>query len=251
MIAEKNRCLTGAYVTTSTLTVAGVKGRGSSRSTFIECDVPADNRCEVQANAPRATDGQIIGTGSFKCRSDQPNLIWSVSLQEQNGGWQPAGFRRALFNTPNSCWRASPSCAANTFAAGGQSYNESVPQPCANEAPPWPQDFRTVIEIRRVDGPAITETSVVASLSCPSPPATLRLVISGGGAGTVTSSPAGIDCAQSCSHSFDYGSTVTLTATPAAGSHFAGWKGPGCSGTGTCDVTMNGDQVAVADFESG
>src|SRR5439155_9622629 len=43
------------------------------------------------------------------------------------------------------------------------------------------------------------------------------------GAGTVTSSPAGIDCGSTCAHSFTYGTTVTLTATAAAGSSFAGW----------------------------
>jgi hypothetical protein len=60
----------------------------------------------------------------------------------------------------------------------------------------------------------------------------------GNGAGTVTSTPAGIRCASaSCSHRFPYGSVVTLTAKPAAGSRFAGWLGP-CSGTKACKVTL-------------
>src|SRR5436305_14143626 len=55
----------------------------------------------------------------------------------------------------------------------------------------------------------------------------------GSGAGTITSSPAGITCGQSCSASFPGGTAVTLSAAPSAGSTFAGWSG-GCSGTGAC-----------------
>ena len=38
---------------------------------------------------------------------------------------------------------------------------------------------------------------------------------------------------------FDTNAQVTLTATPASGSTFAGWSGGGCSGTGTCTVTLS------------
>jgi hypothetical protein len=69
----------------------------------------------------------------------------------------------------------------------------------------------------------------------------------GNGTGTVTSNVGGINCGATCSASLASGTTVTLTATPAAGSVFAGWSGA-CSGTLTCTVTMNGPQTVFATF---
>src|SRR5215469_17102089 len=66
----------------------------------------------------------------------------------------------------------------------------------------------------------------------------LTVAESGSGTGTVTTSPSGIDCPSVCSTVFESGATVTLTASPASGSTFAGWSGP-CSGTGACTVTMS------------
>lgn len=81
---------------------------------------------------------------------------------------------------------------------------------------------------------------------------TFALTISknGTGSGTVTSSPTGINCGATCSASFAQGSTVTLTAAPVSGSVFAGWSGGGCSGTGTCTVTMNAAQSVTATFNT-
>ena len=53
----------------------------------------------------------------------------------------------------------------------------------------------------------------------------------GTGSGTMTSSPAGINCTTNCSATFTSGTAVTLTAAPATGSVFVGWTGTGCSAT--------------------
>ena len=78
-------------------------------------------------------------------------------------------------------------------------------------------------------------------------PETLSVSAEGDGSGTVTSSPAGINCGATCSHNYDHGSSVTLTATAAAGSSFTGWSGA-CSGTGSCVVTMNSATSVAATF---
>ena len=77
---------------------------------------------------------------------------------------------------------------------------------------------------------------------------TLSVSLAGSGSGTVGSSPAGISCPSACSHSYAHGTQVTLRATPASGSTFDGWSGGGCSGSGTCTVTMNSGHHVSAMF---
>lgn len=68
------------------------------------------------------------------------------------------------------------------------------------------------------------------------------------GSGSVSSSVAGIDCGSDCSEAYPAGSSVTLTATPAAGWRFVGWTGGGCNGTANCTATMNSDVSVQATF---
>jgi hypothetical protein len=76
----------------------------------------------------------------------------------------------------------------------------------------------------------------------------LSVAKSGGGSGTVTSDVGGINCGATCTHTYDDATPVTLTATPASPSTFTGWTGAGCSGTGTCQVTMSQARSVTAGF---
>jgi hypothetical protein len=80
----------------------------------------------------------------------------------------------------------------------------------------------------------------------------------GAGTGTVTSDPAGIDCGADCTEWYGPETQVTLTATPDAGSVFAGWSGD-CvradtrgAGNGPNDrsitFTMFDDMTCTANF---
>jgi hypothetical protein len=82
----------------------------------------------------------------------------------------------------------------------------------------------------------------------PPAPTTLTANKAGNGSGAVISNPAGINCGGDCSENYDVDTVVTLTAAPAANSQFTGWSGGGCSGTGTCIVTMDANKLVTASF---
>ena len=75
----------------------------------------------------------------------------------------------------------------------------------------------------------------------------LEVSVGGSGAGSVTSTPAGIDCPGACEAELNSGGVVTLTATPAAGSVFAGWSGA-CTGSGSCQLVLEGPTQVAAEF---
>jgi hypothetical protein len=66
----------------------------------------------------------------------------------------------------------------------------------------------------------------------------VTVLLTGGGAGRVTSSPAGIDCPDACSLFVLKGSAVTLTAVPDAFSSFSDWSGAGCAATTNLQITL-------------
>jgi len=93
------------------------------------------------------------------------------------------------------------------------------------------------------------DVSVLASFSAPAGSHLLTVVMEGHGQGRVVSSPPGIDCpAAACSAAFPAGTAVSLSATSATGSSFAGW-GAGCSGAAACSVSLTGDAQVFAHFD--
>ncbi|MBD9408316.1 pre-peptidase C-terminal domain-containing protein [Acidovorax sp. ACV02] len=89
--------------------------------------------------------------------------------------------------------------------------------------------------------------SITATFNTP-PVGVLSIAKIGTGAGTVTRSGGALNCGSTCTESFTPGATVTLTATPAAGSTFAGWSGGTCTGTGSCSFTINANTTVNAQF---
>ncbi len=75
----------------------------------------------------------------------------------------------------------------------------------------------------------------------------LAVTLDGAGSGTVTSVPEGISCGLDCSHTYESGTVVTLTAVADTGSTFAGWGGD-CLGTGSCVITMDQAYAVTASF---
>ncbi len=80
----------------------------------------------------------------------------------------------------------------------------------------------------------------------------LTLTKAGGGAGAVTSKPAGASCGLTCSSiraAYQEGTLVELIATPGKGSALASWSGCTSESEGKCLVMMDAVRSITATFE--
>jgi len=136
---------------------------------------------------------------------------------------------------PDANWKAG----SNNGTGATETINYAVPT-----------SGRYSIRIYGYQGSFNTSTWYSLGYSSSGGTRTLNVSRSGTGNGTVTSSPAGINCGGTCSSSFAYNTAVTLSASAAPGSTFAGWSGEGCSGTGTCQVTMTQTRNVTAQFNT-
>ena len=78
---------------------------------------------------------------------------------------------------------------------------------------------------------------------------TVTKALTANGNGTVSSTPAGIDCGSTCSASFPAGTNITLFASPTAG-QFTGWTAGPCVGSNdqSCSFVLNANTTATAGF---
>ena len=99
----------------------------------------------------------------------------------------------------------------------------------------------------------LASQSVVVSagrlLQSPRGPWSLAVTKGGSGAGTVTSSAGAISCGVTCATSVADGTSVTLVATPAAGSRFASWSGDCAGSSMACALVMDRQRTVAAVFE--
>jgi hypothetical protein len=103
------------------------------------------------------------------------------------------------------------------------------------------------VTITGTSGP-LTHTTTISLTVNAAPNYTLTVSDTGAGFGTVTSSPAGINCGSTCSASYVSGTTVTLTATPGLFSGFGGWSGCDAVSGNSCTLDMNSARSVTANF---
>jgi trimeric autotransporter adhesin len=99
----------------------------------------------------------------------------------------------------------------------------------------------------------VTAAQTVTATFAAAPTFALTVTKAGAGAanGTVTSSPAGINCGVDCTETYVGGTMVTLTAAVANGATFTGWSGAGagtCTTATMCVVTMDAAKSITATF---
>jgi hypothetical protein len=152
-----------------------------------------------------------------------------------------------------------PEAALDEFNAAGDYRGQLRTVEIEGKAKPFIDGEPSAVAIDNSAGPTQgrvfltsgnSEKGSVYAFGPTAPAHSLEVTESGSGAGTVKSQPAGIDCASACATEFTEGTEVTLTATPATGSAFAGWSGAGCAGTGTCHLSLGADTTVSAEFET-
>lgn len=201
---------------------AEVAGWGCTSQAAGTCNPGGYPNDLMEADVSFVSDATCLSGGSYGAAFYPATMICA-------GG--PAG-------TPDTCYGDSggPLIA---FASGGTRVLAGVTSwgyECAQA--PYPGVYARVLSAR---------SWILATIA-----GNLRLEVakSGNGSGSVTSSPSGISCGSTCFADYAAGTTVTLTAKADSGSAFKGWSGP-CSGTGSCEVTLNAAAQVGAEFGKG
>jgi alpha-tubulin suppressor-like RCC1 family protein len=77
-----------------------------------------------------------------------------------------------------------------------------------------------------------------------------QLSVNRAGEGSVVSNPPGIFCGASCNAAFSSATSVSLSASPAAGYSFAGWSGCDSTQGAVCSVSVMASRNVTASFAS-
>ncbi len=189
--------------------------------------------------------GTPIGLGAFGGPS-RPDAATDAATQIGSGSMT----LNATIDPESQSQTTAYFCWGRT---GGQLSNCTDSAPVSGGSQAFSQDISglspgTAYQYRAfATGPGGLGLGGVATATTAPPSETLGVSIAGAGSGKVTGPQ--IVCPGACSASYPEGATVTLTATPASGSSFAGWTGA-CTGTGTCAVEMDSAEQVTATFTS-
>jgi alpha-tubulin suppressor-like RCC1 family protein len=163
----------------------------------------------------------LLGDGTVRCWGDNQ---WG---QLGNGTTTDALSPVTMSGTGIS-WTSSNTSVATVDAAGRAT--------CVGAG-------TTTITVADASGATASTTLTVVG------DANLTVYRTGAGTGTVTSSPAGINCGTDCSEIYVSGTVVTLTATASGNSTFAGWTGCDTVSGTKCTLTVNSGRTATAAFD--
>ena len=240
------------------------EGTGSGE---VECEVESGPAEPCEASYPEGTEvalvaepdlgsefveweGDCTGSGACELTMDEdksvtavfdlePTPEFTLTVEPEGTGSGTVTSSPTGINCGATCEAEFPEGETVTLTASPSIGSEFVGwEGC--EAEPSATECEVTIE---------EDTAVTATFDLePTSEFALTVALAGSGSGTVTSSPGSINCGVVCSDAFATGTEVTLTATPASGSTFAGWSGS-CTGTGTCKVTMSQARSVTATFE--
>jgi hypothetical protein len=185
-------------------------------------------------NGSAGTDNCLGGGGTNTYLScEKPTYQLAVSKQGTGDG---------VVNSTPGAMNCGPVCASS-FSVGSEVTLSVLPDP-GSRFTGWSDACSGTALTCTVTMDRARSVTAIFDLFVTHP-----LTVNNDGGGTVTSAPAGISCPGACVQNHEQGTSVTLTATPAAGAQFMGWDGDDCSGTATtCTVTMSQSRTVTAIF---
>jgi hypothetical protein len=123
----------------------------------------------------------------------------------------------------------------------------------------WDEGTCTVVPGRPSDCTLVAQAPVWVGLGlghglpfreAQGPQVYVRYQVKGTGTGTGRITGDGVDCGSRCTADYVFGYRKTFTAQAAAGSHFVGWRGVGCTTAGpVCTITVGASSGVHASFE--
>lgn len=208
------------------VTLAGVSGASTEAVKWTGCtSVNGENRCLVTMSSAKTV------TATFNLHKQELKVskggVGTGTVKSSPTGIE-CGSKCSFVFDEGTTVTLTGTPGANTQAAkwsGCDSVNAE------NKCLVMMNAARSVTAIFNVEGPELTVSRL------------------GTGTGTVTSSPAGIACGESCAVNFVKGSTVTLTGVP--GLHSEAVKWAGCdeiTAEDKCLVTMSAAKSVTAAF---
>lgn len=214
----------------------------------------------------------ISVTESISPSTAPPGGSVTVSFSATNNGTDPqAPFSLVFFLGPGSWSVGSPNdgcsrpdqydidCERGSLGPG-ETFSSSVTVTLGADAPPGTiYNSRTIAFAGGTSGQGLGSDARSIQIAQPPPPppptprntATLSVTLAGAGSGAISSTPDGIACGTVCSADWLLGTSVTLTATPAGGSSFAGWSGA-CTTAGTastCVLSLAANAAVTGSFD--
>ena len=199
-------------------------------SEFVEwrgCNAESAGKCEITVGEETTVEAEFNGIEKF------PLILEKLGAGQGTVTSSPAGI---------SCGTACPLAKAEYLEGTKVVLTASASSGSTFEG--W-TGCDTPSATSKCEVTIVGETIVEAEFSLSSKPKySLTVATAGTGTGTVSCD------GGACASSYDQGTKVTLAGSAASGSNFSGFSGGGCSGTGSCIVTINAPTTVTAIFNA-
>jgi Divergent InlB B-repeat domain len=215
-----------SFLQGAAVTLTAAPTAGQSFSAWGGACSGASLTCSVTVSAASTVTAAFVLT---------PPTAFALAVTVNGSGTvssQPAGISCGTTCTAN--FTAATSVTLTALPAAGQSLS-AWSGDCSGAA------STCVVPMDQARAVTTTFVPVVGQTNY-----SLTLTVAGNG--TVVSNPAGINCGVTCTANFTAGTSVSLTATPAADQVFSNWSGA-CTGSQvSCTVALTQARAATAIF---